>query len=162
MNPDGSWEDALRRGGSWKARPISRIGSPPPEIAGGSSGSLPEPRPGNIAAGRRSGRAVALAFGHALRRPGSNRGWLQENPEPVSTITWGNWMDIHPGKAKALGSEPGMSLNLPDRGQPRAGSGARARYRTRSRRIRWRSAWARGIPALGMDRCRISARTVLP
>ena len=33
----------------------------------------------------------------------ANRGWLQENPEPTSYIAWGNYIDVHPSKAAALG-----------------------------------------------------------
>jgi molybdopterin-containing oxidoreductase family iron-sulfur binding subunit len=33
----------------------------------------------------------------------ANRGWLHENPEPVSYVAWGNYLDLHPRKAAALG-----------------------------------------------------------
>jgi molybdopterin-containing oxidoreductase family iron-sulfur binding subunit len=32
-----------------------------------------------------------------------NRGWIQEIPDPISQIVWGNWIDIHPDKARQLG-----------------------------------------------------------
>ncbi len=31
---------------------------------------------------------------------GANRPWLQELPDPVSKITWGTWVEIHPETAK--------------------------------------------------------------
>jgi len=37
----------------------------------------------------------------------SNRGWLQEAPEPVSGVAWGNCLDIHPGRARALNLKDG-------------------------------------------------------
>lgn len=33
----------------------------------------------------------------------SNRGWLQETPEPVSALVWGTTADIHPSTALSLG-----------------------------------------------------------
>jgi molybdopterin-containing oxidoreductase family iron-sulfur binding subunit len=46
----------------------------------------------------------------------ANRGWLQENPEPVSYIAWGNYADIHPEKARVLGikSEDVIELTTAD------------------------------------------------
>ena len=35
----------------------------------------------------------------------ANRGWIQEAPEPMSTVTWGSWVDIHPKKARSLGHQ---------------------------------------------------------
>jgi molybdopterin-containing oxidoreductase family iron-sulfur binding subunit len=46
----------------------------------------------------------------------ANRGWLQEAPEPVSTITWGSWIDLHPEKARRLNIEPGDVIELSARG----------------------------------------------
>ena len=42
----------------------------------------------------------------------ANRGWLQENPHPVSQIVWGSWADIHPAKAAALGIVHGDGLRI--------------------------------------------------
>ncbi len=32
----------------------------------------------------------------------ANRGWLQEAPDPITTIVWRNWADIHPETAELL------------------------------------------------------------
>ena len=37
----------------------------------------------------------------------ANRGWLQEAPDPISTVVWGNWLDIHPTTADAYGLSDG-------------------------------------------------------
>jgi molybdopterin-containing oxidoreductase family iron-sulfur binding subunit len=42
----------------------------------------------------------------------ANRGWLQENPHPVSYIAWGSWADIHPGKAAVLGIREGDGVKI--------------------------------------------------
>jgi molybdopterin-containing oxidoreductase family iron-sulfur binding subunit len=34
---------------------------------------------------------------------GANRPWLQETPDPMTTITWNSWGEIHPETADHLG-----------------------------------------------------------
>lgn len=34
---------------------------------------------------------------------GANRPWLQETPDPMTTITWNSWVEIHPETADHLG-----------------------------------------------------------
>lgn len=42
----------------------------------------------------------------------ANRGWLQEAPDPITSFVWGSWIDIHPGKAAALGLKAGDLVEL--------------------------------------------------
>ncbi len=37
----------------------------------------------------------------------ANRGWMQEVPERMSTITWGSWVDLSPATAERLKIAPG-------------------------------------------------------
>jgi len=34
---------------------------------------------------------------------GANRPWLQETPDPMTTLTWNSWIEIHPETAEKLG-----------------------------------------------------------
>jgi len=34
---------------------------------------------------------------------GANRPWLQETPDPMTTVMWGSWVEIHPDTADELG-----------------------------------------------------------
>jgi anaerobic selenocysteine-containing dehydrogenase len=34
---------------------------------------------------------------------GANKSWLQETPDPMTTVAWQTWIEIHPETAKALG-----------------------------------------------------------
>jgi molybdopterin-containing oxidoreductase family iron-sulfur binding subunit len=34
---------------------------------------------------------------------GANRPWLQEPPDPMTTVTWNSWIEIHPKTAELLG-----------------------------------------------------------
>jgi len=43
---------------------------------------------------------------------GANRPWLQELPDPMTQITWGNWVEIHPDDAKKLDVERGDVVEL--------------------------------------------------
>jgi molybdopterin-containing oxidoreductase family iron-sulfur binding subunit len=42
----------------------------------------------------------------------ANRSWLQETPDPVTSITWGSWVDVHPKQAKQLGLAPADLVEL--------------------------------------------------
>ncbi len=42
----------------------------------------------------------------------ANRGWLQEAPEPTTSITWGSWVELHPRKARALGLSDGDVVEI--------------------------------------------------
>ena len=37
----------------------------------------------------------------------TNQPWLQESPDPMTTIVWDSWMEIHPSKAAELGISEG-------------------------------------------------------
>ncbi|KXS32093.1 MAG: Alternative complex III, molybdopterin oxidoreductase subunit ActB1 [Candidatus Gallionella acididurans] len=37
----------------------------------------------------------------------TNQPWLQESPDPMTTIVWDSWMEIHPSKAAELGITEG-------------------------------------------------------
>lgn len=43
---------------------------------------------------------------------GANQPWLQEAPDPMTTITWGSWIEIHPDMAKKLGVKEGDLLQI--------------------------------------------------
>jgi len=107
-DPDSPWTLALRDGGVW---------SPEPEGAG------QQPKASGLA---------SLRFAPVLQPPAAaeqaelwpwssvmafdgrfaNRGWLQEAPDPVTFLAWGNWIDLHPGKAAALGMKDGDLAEL--------------------------------------------------
>ncbi len=51
--------------------------------------------------------STALFDGRAANRP-----WLQELPDPVTTITWGSWVEIHPDTAARLGIGEGEFVEV--------------------------------------------------
>ncbi len=42
----------------------------------------------------------------------ANRPWIQELPDPVTQVTWGGWVEIHPETAKKLGIRKGDLLQI--------------------------------------------------
>jgi molybdopterin-containing oxidoreductase family iron-sulfur binding subunit len=43
---------------------------------------------------------------------GANRPWLQEHPDPLSTVMWGSWVEISPADARDLGVEDGDRVRV--------------------------------------------------
>src|SRR5690349_2420946 len=43
---------------------------------------------------------------------GANRPWLQEHPDPMSTVMWNAWLDISPADAAELGIEDADVLRV--------------------------------------------------
>jgi molybdopterin-containing oxidoreductase family iron-sulfur binding subunit len=45
----------------------------------------------------------------------TNQPWLQESPDPLTTIVWDSWVEIHPKKAAELGIEEGDIVEVTGR-----------------------------------------------
>jgi molybdopterin-containing oxidoreductase family iron-sulfur binding subunit len=45
----------------------------------------------------------------------ANQPWLQESPDPLTTIVWDSWMEIHPKTAAKLGIEEGDIVEVTSR-----------------------------------------------
>jgi anaerobic selenocysteine-containing dehydrogenase/Fe-S-cluster-containing dehydrogenase component len=43
---------------------------------------------------------------------GANKSWLQELPDPVTSATWGSWVELHPSAARRLGVETGELVTV--------------------------------------------------
>lgn len=110
-----NWKETLRQGGDWpQNQQTGKRAQPRLRTAGLKYLAAPvqqiQQLPGN--------QARLCLWPSVMLHDGrvANRGWLQENPEPVSYIAWGNYMDIHPDKAGALGikSEDVVELTTAD------------------------------------------------
>lgn len=94
------WQDSQRRGGGWEKDQKVRPAPVKLEL------QLPADASRIAAAPKTATGAIPLfAWPSIMLYDGrtANRGWLQENPEPVSYIAWSSWLDIHPETAKKLG-----------------------------------------------------------
>ncbi|SNB46690.1 4Fe-4S dicluster domain-containing protein [Geobacter sp. DSM 9736] len=93
---DGFWTDALRGGGYWQESvPAAEV-----RFNAGAAGMLtgvPRQSTDPETVELWPWASVMLYDGRT-----ANRGWIQETPDPVTSIAWGNWIDIHPRRASAL------------------------------------------------------------
>ncbi len=99
------WRDALARGGVYDAAPAA----PAVRLAAGASG-LSWTAPAFDGTGEFVFLPVPSSMYHDGR--GANRPWLLENPDPVTKITWGSWVELHPETARRLDVRDGEVLRL--------------------------------------------------
>ena len=107
--PNLFWSEALRNGGSWtskkaKAEPVALKSSAKALL---NAPVVARPPLEDDMAELWLWPSIMLYDGRL-----ANRGWLQEAPDPVTFIVWGNWVDLHPAKAARLGIEKGDLVEL--------------------------------------------------
>lgn len=129
------WEDMLVRGGIWRSEPltwepytghnppltpppaIQSPGAPPPGIspwtglAAAGEAELEEP-PGTDLA-----EYVLIPYPSPSLGDGrfSNRPWMLEFPEPLSTVVWDNFAELNPATARRIGVATGDLVTLKSR-----------------------------------------------
>jgi anaerobic selenocysteine-containing dehydrogenase/Fe-S-cluster-containing dehydrogenase component len=102
------WTESLRAGGIWTEPPavsVSLRASVADLTAALQPSRVPEAK---------AGTAQLWAWSSVLLFDGrvSNRGWLQETPDPVSSMVWSNCIDLHPTTARQLGVDDGDIVEL--------------------------------------------------
>jgi molybdopterin-containing oxidoreductase family iron-sulfur binding subunit len=104
--PQAGWVDAVRNGGDWSAfKNMGRKGAGLKTTAAGAGPAVQAP--GKNEAELWLWPSIMFFDGRT-----ANRGWLQEAPEPVSTVMWNSWIDVPPQKATALGISDGDVIEL--------------------------------------------------
>ncbi|MEX1051150.1 MAG: molybdopterin-dependent oxidoreductase, partial [Gemmatimonadales bacterium] len=91
---DTFWRNALQRGGVWtEARPATV------RLAAGAT------RVTNPAWAPTEGQLTLIAYPSSTFYDGRDAHvpWLQELPDPVTKMTWGSWVEIHPDTADRFG-----------------------------------------------------------
>ena len=92
---DTFWQDTVKRGGYWTS-----VTSPPPSVVDSPDFAFPEPR-----TAVKSGQELPLAIYPTIQffdGRQANHMWVQEVPDPMTQVTWGGWIEIHPETAKRL------------------------------------------------------------
>ena len=107
---DAFWKASLRAGGAWEEPFVAA----PPKPAWDRIVFSSPPAPAGRDGGAADGAAELWAWPSVMLFDGrvANRGWLQEAPEPVSSLAWGSWVDVHPESAKSLGVASGDVVEL--------------------------------------------------
>ena len=108
LAPDSPWAAALRNGGFWKNAPEEKAQTAPALRPGPPSFAPTAQKPAQAGVVELWPWSSVMAFDGRF----ANRGWLQEAPDPVSFLVWGNWIDLHPRKAAALGIKDGELAEL--------------------------------------------------
>jgi anaerobic selenocysteine-containing dehydrogenase len=100
------WAKFLQYGGWWHNAPALLA----PKAAGFLDQALPAVNPLPAAS---PGQLNLVVYPTQLGDgSGANRPWLQETPDPMTTVTWGTWVEIHPDTAKTLGITDDDVVNI--------------------------------------------------
>ena len=106
MSFESFWLEAMRKGGTWGTAErsaskfpskISRFAFPPPRMAHETENEF---------------FVITYPTIQFFDGRGANRPWLQELPDPLTMITWDNWVEINPETAKGLGIGIGDLVQL--------------------------------------------------
>ncbi len=94
------WVEVLQRGG------LSTDSPPEPQVRlASTAGFMRQPSTWSPSDGQFT--LIAYPSPAFYDGRGANRPWLQELPDPVTTITWSTWIEIHPDTAAELGIAEG-------------------------------------------------------
>jgi molybdopterin-containing oxidoreductase family iron-sulfur binding subunit len=94
---DEYWREAVQRGGAWATPPATPVRLAAGVAFGAPSWSVPD------------GQFTLIAYpsSRLFDGRGANRPWLQELPDPVTSIAWSTWLEMHPDTAERLGLAEG-------------------------------------------------------
>ena len=98
------WLDALMLGGRFEDEPEAT------DSGIGKIRAVPLPKPEENP--KNAVQLIAYPSMNLFDGRGANKPWLQEFPDPITNITWGNWVEIHPDTAEGLGVEKGDLLEI--------------------------------------------------
>jgi molybdopterin-containing oxidoreductase family iron-sulfur binding subunit len=101
---DAFWENSVMQGGYWPEQP-----------AGAQALFLPVPSFNFPNPGQKQGSDLPLVIYPTVQffdGRMANHLWVQEIPDPMTQVTWGAWLEIHPETAKKLDLEKGDLLSV--------------------------------------------------
>jgi molybdopterin-containing oxidoreductase family iron-sulfur binding subunit len=92
------WEESLRRGGVWEAKPAEPVQLALTSLDTASIEPAFEGQDLHL---------LVYPSSHHFDGRGANKSWLQEITDPVTKIAWDNWIEVHPDTANRLGVTEG-------------------------------------------------------
>jgi anaerobic selenocysteine-containing dehydrogenase len=106
---DEFWTKAQEQGGWWSAE-----ANPAPVSAGGASGANAKAAAPQFDGDANEYPFHFLPFASQLFYDGSlaNLPWMQEAPDPLSTVMWGTWVELNPHTAQKLSIQQGDLLEV--------------------------------------------------
>jgi anaerobic selenocysteine-containing dehydrogenase len=98
-SPEAFWADWRRRGGIWDSEPAMTV-----PVPGGFDEPLQIPPKGTRGEDEDYPFELYLYPSISLYDGrGANKPWLQETPDPMTTVSWQTWIEINPHTAEELG-----------------------------------------------------------
>lgn len=103
FSSSAAWDDVVQKGGIWsdsQSSGLERIAA-----SGDLSGFKQLASQVEKATSSADSGLALMAFPTSLNWDGStaNRAWLQEIPDPMTSVVWDSWLEIHPETAKQYG-----------------------------------------------------------
>jgi anaerobic selenocysteine-containing dehydrogenase len=96
---ENAWAGFRQYGGWW---PQAEARSPAKQVAAPAGATVPRPKPEGD-----PGQYPFILYPYPSTLLGDGRGadqpWLQEGPDPITTASWGTWIEINPQTAAGLG-----------------------------------------------------------
>jgi len=103
------WTDWRRRGGWWAGEAAPRAPKAKTQVA-----AMPAERPADDTNVYPYQLHVYPSNGLSDGR-GANKSWLQELPDPMTTMTWQTWVELNPHTAEELGVHDGDVVRIASR-----------------------------------------------
>jgi len=109
---DNFWNKLLQKGGWWmdgEAKGLKSLSLTPQKVK-----TALNSRPAKFAGDKGTYPLYLLLYPQAghLDGRGANLPWLQELPDPISTVVWGSWVEINPVTAKKIGVKEGDQVKV--------------------------------------------------
>lgn len=116
MSDEAFWQETVRRGGLWESPPSSGPSSPAekglPQVG---SFAFPAVEASNSRVSAQDFYFTTYPTVQFFDGRGATRPWLQELPDPLTQITWGCWVEIHPDTARQLDIKKGDMVRVRSR-----------------------------------------------
>lgn len=108
---DDFWNQLLARGGWWAA------GQSKGEAVSVSSKGIEAhiaKRPAQFEGNEKDFPLYLTTYPHSsyLDGRGANLPWLQEMPDPMTSVVWGNWIEVNPKTASKMGIKEGDTVSI--------------------------------------------------
>ncbi len=117
---DAFWNKLLQNGGIWKGSPAKKAAAISPTKI---KGSVPK-GPARFNGDEKKYPYYLMLYASTAHLDGSGakNPWLQELPDPMTSVVWGSWVEINPKTARSMGlkegdivtvSSPSGAIDLP-------------------------------------------------
>ncbi len=107
---DDFWDKTLQNGGWWSQEPSRRGLS----VSAGAASANISNKPARFDGDEKQFPLYLITYAHPMRLDGrgANLPWLQEIPDPMTSVVWGSWVEINPKTAESLGIKEGDTVSI--------------------------------------------------